>query len=58
MKSIKQKRNNHRPDFEDKDSVKPKKKIMAIDQKVNVKSNKFWEDIYEDEGDKIDKLLK
>lgn len=58
MKSIKQKKNNHRPDFEEIDSVKPKKKVQPNDQKVNVKSNKFWEEIYDDEGEDFEKLLR
>ena len=58
MKNIKQKKNIHRPNFEEIDSVKPKKKVQPNDQKVNIKSNKFWEDIYDDEGEELEKLLR
>jgi hypothetical protein len=43
---------------EEIESVKPKKKMNGSDQKINLKSNKFWEELYEDEGDEIQKFLR
>jgi hypothetical protein len=43
---------------EEAENAKPKKKMVGVDQKINLKSNKFWEEIYEDEGDEIQKFLR
>jgi hypothetical protein len=43
---------------EDVENVKPKKKMNGADQKINLKSNKFWDELYEDEGDEIQKFLR
>jgi len=43
---------------EEGESVKPKKKLSVADQKVNLKSNKFWDELYEDEGEEIKKFLR
>jgi hypothetical protein len=43
---------------EERESVKPKKKLSGGDQKVNLKSHKFWDELYEDEGEDIQKFLR
>jgi hypothetical protein len=58
MKSIKQKKSTRKPDFEDMEKIKPKKKMASNEQKVNLKSNKFWEEIYDDEEDNLEKYAK
>ncbi|MBK8053925.1 MAG: hypothetical protein IPK35_11805 [Saprospiraceae bacterium] len=47
-----------KPEFDDMDSLKIKKKTHSGDEKVNIKSRKFWDEIYEDEEDNFDKLLR
>jgi len=32
--------------------------MVPNDSKVNVKSNKFWDELYDDEGDEIQKYLR
>lgn len=43
---------------EERESVKPKKKLSGGDQKINLKSHKFWDEVYEDEGEEIQKFLR
>lgn len=40
------------------DSLKVKKKSHSGDEKINLKSRKFWDEIYEDEEDNFDKLMR
>ncbi|HRO09399.1 MAG TPA: hypothetical protein PK047_11070 [Saprospiraceae bacterium] len=47
--------------YEDQDNIKNnknKKKQVQVKEKVNVKSNKFWNDIYKEEGDDIEKYVR
>ena len=58
MKNNKQKKNLKKPEFDDMDSLKVTKKSHSGDEKINLKSRKFWDEIYEDEEDNFDKLLR
>ena len=40
------------------EKLKPKKKLTPSECKVNVKSKKFWEEIYDNEGDDIEKFIR
>lgn len=40
------------------ENLKPKKKLTPSESKVNVKSKKFWEEIYDNEGDDIEKFIR
>ena len=58
MKNNKQKKNVKKPEFDDTDTIKMKKKNLSGDEKVNLKSKKFWDDIYIDDEDSFEKLLR
>jgi hypothetical protein len=58
MKNNNQKKNLKKPEFDDMDTIKVKKKINTGEDKVNLKSRKFWDEIYEDEDDNFEKLLR
>ena len=47
-----------KPEFDDMDTIKVKKKINTGEDKVNLKSRKFWDEIYEDDDDNFEKLLR
>jgi hypothetical protein len=58
MKNNKQKSSVKSKPLEEFEANKPKKKMVPNDSKVNVKSNKFWDELYDDEGDEIQKYLR
>ncbi len=58
MKNNKQKSSVKIKPLEEFDANKPRKKMVPNDSKVNVKSNKFWNELYDDEGDDIQKYLR
>jgi hypothetical protein len=58
MKNNNQKKNLKKPEFDDMDTIKVKKKINTGEDKVNLKSRKFWDEIYEDDDDNFEKLLR
>ncbi|MBK8515856.1 MAG: hypothetical protein IPL55_06080 [Saprospiraceae bacterium] len=58
MKNNKQKKNIHKPDRDELDKIKPKKKLPVHDQKINIKSNNFWKEIYEEDSEDFEKSLK
>jgi hypothetical protein len=58
MKNNKQKKNLKKPEFDDMDTIKVKKKINSGEDKVNLKSRKFWDEIYVDDDDNFEKLLR
>lgn len=43
---------------EEAEKIKPKKKMAAPDNKVNLKSKKFWNDVFDDEGEDIEKYIR
>lgn len=58
MKNNKQKKVFKISHQEESEKLKAKKKAMNTDSKVNVKSKKFWEEIYDNEGDEIEKFIR
>jgi hypothetical protein len=58
MKNNNQKKNLKKPEFDDMDTIKVKKKINSGEDKVNLKSRKFWDEIYVDDDDNFEKLLR
>ena len=56
------KNNKHKkktvPQNDKEESLKSKKKVPNNIVKVNVKSKKFWEEIYDNEGDDIEKFIR
>ncbi len=58
MKNNKQKKNTAKQYNDEAELLKPKKKILGNDTKVNLKSKKFWEEIYDDEGDELERFLR
>jgi hypothetical protein len=43
---------------DDTESLKAKKKALNNESKINVKSKKFWEEIYDTEGEVIEKFIR
>jgi|APTNR8051073442_1049403.scaffolds.fasta_scaffold167760_1 hypothetical protein len=45
---------------EDFGKIKPKKKVAKLkdDGKVNLKSKKFWQERYEDEGEDLERFIR
>ena len=43
---------------DDTESFKAKKKALNNESKINVKSKKFWEEIYDTEGEVIEKFIR
>ncbi len=59
MKHDKPKKVNKTSLHEDhENNNKNKKKLIPISGKVNVKSNKFWKDVYDEEGEQIQKYTR
>jgi hypothetical protein len=58
MKNNKQKTNVKSKAQEEFELNKPKKKMVPNDSKVNVRSNKFWDELYDDEGEDIEKYIR
>lgn len=58
MKNNKQKKLGKVQHQDEVEYFKPKKKAPAVDTKVNIKSKKFWEEIYDTEGDEIEKFIR
>ncbi|HMT51805.1 MAG: hypothetical protein IPG48_15250 [Saprospiraceae bacterium] len=58
MKNNKSKKTPKGTTGEDSELIKPKKKLPVTDSKINVKSKKFWEEIYDNEGDEIEKFIR
>lgn len=58
MKNNKQKNVVKNQRLEDDEYVKPKKKIQTTENKVNPKSKKFWKEIYDDEGEDVEKYVR
>ena len=50
MKNNKSKKTPKGTIGEDSELIKPKKKLPVTDSKINVKSKKFWEEIYDNEA--------
>jgi len=42
---------------DENESLKPKKKLQPNVPKVNLKSNKFWDEIIDDEAEDLEKYL-
>jgi hypothetical protein len=58
MKNNKAKKTSPALKSEEMEVIKPKKKVIKEEGKVNVRSLKFWEEIYEDEGDELERFLR
>ncbi|MFZ1749837.1 MAG: hypothetical protein WAU01_06580 [Saprospiraceae bacterium] len=59
MKNNKLKKENKDFRQEEKElTLKAKKKPEKLDHKVNIKSNKFWKEVMDDEGDDIEKFIR
>ena len=58
MKNNKSKKTPKGTTGEDSELIKPKKKLPVTDSKINVISKKFWEEIYDNEGDEIEKFIR
>ncbi|MBK8348635.1 MAG: hypothetical protein IPL08_13865 [Saprospiraceae bacterium] len=58
MKNNKQKKSGKTHPQDETEFVKPKKKLPTTDGKINVKSKKFWEELYDNEGDEIEKFMR
>jgi hypothetical protein len=59
MKSIKQQKSPKDFSKEELDFKKPKKKNLVLQEsKINVKSKKFWEELYDNEGEEIQKYIR
>lgn len=58
MKTNKPKKIVKNPFNSDVENLKPKKKMTSYEAKVDLKSKKFWEELYEDEGEKLEKYLR
>lgn len=43
---------------EDSETLKAKKKALNNGTKINIKSKKFWEEIYDNEGEDIEKFIR
>jgi len=58
MRNNKPKKNTQKQQqIDEKESQKPKKKMLPNEPKVNLKSNKFWEEIIDDEAEDLEKYL-
>jgi hypothetical protein len=55
MKSLKPQKNVKDSPNDEFDKLKPKKKMTSNPGKVNLKSTKFWKEIYNQEGEEIEK---
>ncbi|MCO6462583.1 MAG: hypothetical protein J5I52_00400 [Saprospiraceae bacterium] len=61
MKSNRPKKSFKKDHFEEGENFPqkaPKKKMAPADSKVNLKSKKFWKDIYEEEEDEIERFIR
>jgi hypothetical protein len=58
MKNNKAKKTSPGLKSDEMEVIKPKKKVIKEEGKLNVRSLKFWEDIYEDEGDELERFLR
>ncbi len=57
MKNNKQKKIDPRKNRDEAELNKPKKKLPSNDIKVNVRSKKFWEELYNNEGEELEKYI-
>jgi hypothetical protein len=55
MKNNKQKKIEPRKNRDEVELVKPKKKLLPNDSKIKVRSKKFWEELYDNEGEELEK---
>ncbi|MBK8626462.1 MAG: hypothetical protein IPN86_13120 [Saprospiraceae bacterium] len=58
MKNNKQKKVTKVAYQDDNETLKAKKKARNDGSKINVKSKKFWEEIYDNEGEEIEKFIR
>lgn len=59
MKNNKQKKNFKKPEFDETVTLKVKKKNNSGEEKVNLKSKKFWDEIFDDDDENhFEKLLR
>ena len=58
MKTNKPKKVVKNPFASDAEIIKPKKKLTSLEAKVDLKSKKFWKELYEDEGEELEKYLR
>ncbi len=58
MKTNKPKKIVKNPFGSDAEVVKPKKKMILNEAKVDLKSKKFWQELYEDEGEELAKFIR
>ncbi|MBK9149973.1 MAG: hypothetical protein IPM26_02900 [Saprospiraceae bacterium] len=58
MKNNKVKKTSGGSRSDEMEVIKPKKKGFKEESKLNVRSHKFWEDVYDDEGEEIEKYLR
>jgi len=58
MKINKLKKSSPPKKAEDSDSFKLSKKVVKDSPKVNVKSKKFWQERFEDEGEDLEKFIR
>jgi hypothetical protein len=58
MKTNKPKKVVKNPFAADAETIKPKKKMTSYESKVDLKSKKFWEELYDDEGEELEKYLR
>lgn len=58
MKTNKQKKVVKNPFGQDVELIKQKKKLLANETKINLKSKKFWNKLYEDEGEELEKYIR
>ena len=58
MRNNKPKKNApKRHQSDENEALKPKKKMLPHEPKVNLKSNKFWDEIIDEEADDLEKYL-
>lgn len=55
MKNNKQKKIDPRKNRDEVELNKPKKKMPSTNTKINVRSKKFWEELYDNEGEELEK---
>jgi len=58
MKTNKPKKVVKNPFGSDAEVVKLKKKMISNEAKVDLKSKKFWKELYEDEGEDLEKYIR
>lgn len=58
MKNNKIKKTSAGMKIDEMEVIKPKKKAIKEEVKPNLRSHKFWEEVYDDEGEEIERFLR